>query len=244
MTLAQEAHLEIVADHEALARQTADWVLAVAREHNDRIAIALSGGSTPRRLYELLGEQPWRDTFPWRRTHWFWGDERFVPENDARSNYRMVREALLAQAPIPADHIHPIPTDAATPAAAADAYQRTLQSFYGAQRLDPARPLFDIMLLGLGADGHTASLLPGSPALAEKDRWVMAVPAGAPEPRITLTYPALQSTRHTAFLVVGAEKRSAFARARGGDQALPAGRLRPLGDLHWFADATAAGNPE
>ena len=138
-------------------------------------AVALSGGSTPRRLYEHLAGPPYRDAFPWSRTHWFWGDERFVPHGDAQSNYRMVREALLSRAPIPAINIHPIPTEGVSPEAAAVTYERELKSFYGAKRLDAARPLFDVTLLGLGPDGHTASLFPGTAVLAERDRWVAAV---------------------------------------------------------------------
>ena len=133
-------------------------------------AVCLSGGSTPQRLYEHLAGPPYRDAFPWSRTHWFWGDEQFVPHDDALSNYRMVREALLSRAPIPAVNIHPIPTEGLSPEAAASAYERELKSFYGADHLDPARPLFDVNLLGLGPDGHTASLFPGSAVLAEREK--------------------------------------------------------------------------
>lgn len=241
MSQSPEAELEVVADREALARRVADWLLALAGAKNDTVAIALSGGSTPRRLYELLAEPPWRETFPWNLTHWFWGDERFVPTSDARSNYRMVREALLSRAPIQAANIHPIPTECNTAEAAAATYQATLQSFYGGKPLDPGRPLFDITLLGLGSDGHTASLFPGTSALAERRRWVAAVAGAMPQPRITLTYPALESSRHAAFLVAGSGKRTIFQRLRRGDQALPAAHLRPVGRLHYFVDAAAAG---
>ncbi len=228
---------------EALARCVADWLATLTRAKDDSFAVALSGGTTPRRLYELLAEPPWRHALPWERIHWFWGDERFVPKNDVRSNYRMVYEALLSRAPIPAANIHPIPTENSTPEAAADAYARTLASFYGAARLDPARPLFDVTLLGLGYDGHTASLFPETAALAERAHWVAAVRDAAPEPRVTLTFPALESSRHVAFLVAGQEKRDILERLRRGDHTFPAARLRPVGALHWFADATAAGPP-
>jgi len=239
MTGACAAKVAILADPEALARRVAEWLLALATAKNGVFAVALSGGSTPKRLYERLAGPPYRDAFPWPRTHWFWGDERFVPRDDAESNYRMVREALLSRVPIPADNIHAIPTEGLGPEAAASAYERALKAFYGAERLDPARPLFDVTLLGLGPDGHTASLFPGSAVLAERRRWVAAVVDAKSEARITLTYPVLESSRHTAFLVVGEEKRAILGRLRRGDDALPAARLRPTGTLWIFGDAAA-----
>jgi 6-phosphogluconolactonase len=233
------ARLEILANPEALARRVADWLLAEAVAKHGLFAIALSGGSTPRRLYELLASPPYRETFPWSRTHWFWGDERFVPHDDALSNYRMAQEALLSRTPIPARNIHPVPTEGLDPDAAASAYERELKSFYGADRLAPARPLFDVTLLGLGPDGHTASLFPGSTVLAERDRWVAAVVGAKSETRITLTYPALESSRYAVFLVEGREKRAIFERLRNGDDALPAAHLHPSGILCFFADAAA-----
>jgi 6-phosphogluconolactonase len=239
MITGSKAELEILADADALSRRVADWMLGVATAIEGTIAIALSGGSTPRLLYEHLAGPPYRDMFPWPRTHWFWGDERFVPHADPLSNYRMVRETLLSHAPIPEANVHAVPTEGITPDEAATAYERTLQSFYGADRLDPARPLFDVTLLGLGPDGHTASLFPGTAVLAERDRWVAAVVGAKSEARITLTYPALESSRHVAFLVAGAEKREILTRFRNGDDHLPAGRLHPVGTLSVFADAAA-----
>jgi 6-phosphogluconolactonase len=239
-TPSSEAKLEVLADPQALSRRVAAWMLEAATAKDGVFAVALSGGSTPQLLYEHLADPPYRDSFPWSRTHWFWGDERFVPHDDALSNYRMVRQALLSRAPIPAMNIHPIPTEGISPEAAVSAYERDLQSFYGAAHLDPARPLFDVTLLGLGPDGHTASLFPGTAVLAERDRWVAAVIGAKSEIRITLTYPALESSRHVAFLVAGKEKRAILARFRRGDDSLPAARLRPTGTLRLFADATAA----
>ena len=239
MTSPSEATLEILADPEALAHRVAGWLLSEATSKDGVFAVALSGGATLRRLYEHLAEPPWRVGFPWSRTHWFWGDERFVPHDDGLSNYRMVREALLSRAPIPAINIHPIPTEGVSPEAAAFAYERELKYFYGAERLDPARPLFDVTLLGLGLDGHTASLFPGTAVLAERDRWV----AAEAEARITLTYPALESSRRAAFLIAGAGKRAMLDRLRRGDASLPAARLRPTGKLYFFGDAAAAGQP-
>jgi 6-phosphogluconolactonase len=239
MKIGSQAQLEILADPEALARRVADWLLAISTACDGVFTLALSGGGTPRRLYELLAGAPYCDVFPWQRTHLFWGDERFVPHDDESSNYRMVRDAMLSRAPIPATNIHPVPTEGLTPEAAASDYERELKSFYGAAHLDPARPLFDVNLLGLGPDGHTASLFPGTAVLEERERWVAAV-VGPKPTRITLTYPALESSRHVAFLVAGKEKREIFRRFQRGEHTLPAARLRPTGTLHVFADAAAA----
>ena len=203
-------------------------------------AVCLSGGSTPRRLYQLLAAPPLRDVMPWGRVHWFWGDERFVPWDHPDSNYGMAREAMLGHVPVPPGNIHGIAFDG-TPADAARAYQDELQSHYGAQRLDPARPLFDIVLLGMGPDGHTASLIPGEPVLDEKARWVAEVTHGRPEPRITLTYPALDSSRSTAFVAAGGDKRAMMQRVLAGERGLPAARIRPVGELIWFIDNAAQG---
>jgi 6-phosphogluconolactonase len=233
-----ETRTEIASDPEDLARRTARWITDLAGSSTGRVAIALSGGSTPRRLYELLAEPPFRAAMPWERVHWFWGDERFVPPDHPDSNYRMVREALLHRAPIPPENIHPIATGG-DPAACARAYQEALESYYGGNVLDPARPLFDVELLGLGPDGHTASLFPGTKVLEERRRWVAEVVGAKAETRITLTYPLLESSRHTAFLVAGRDKREALAGALAGDQALPAARLRPVGEMVWFVDEEA-----
>ena len=241
MKVGSRAELEILADAEALARRVADWLLELSTLRGGVFTLALSGGKTPRRLYELLAGPPYRDAFPWQRTHLFWGDERFVPRDDRSSNYRMVRTAMLSRAPIPATNIHPVPTEGTTPEAAASDYERELKSFYGAERLDPARPLFDVNLLGLGPDGHTASLFPGTPVLEEREKWVAAV-VGPKPTRITLTYPVLESSRHVAFLVAGNEKREIFSRLQRGESTFPAGRLSPTGTLHLFADAAAAGD--
>jgi 6-phosphogluconolactonase len=236
------ASVEVAKDPEALARRAAGWITDLAAASRDRFALCLSGGSTPRRLYQLLAESPYRDALPWDRIHWFWGDERFVPWDHPDSNYGMAHAALLGRVPVTPGNIHGIPTDG-TPADAAAAYERVLKSYYGSESLDRARPLFDVEILGLGPDGHTASLIPGTSVLDERYRWVAEVIGGRPEPRITLTYPALDSSRHTAFLVAGVEKREILSRVLAGDQALPAARLRPVGELIWFADEAARPQP-
>jgi 6-phosphogluconolactonase len=227
---------------ETLARDAADWLCQRANASDGAFAISLAGGSTPRRLYECLAAPDTAPRFPWRRVHWFWGDERFVPHDHPDSNYRMVREALLSRAPVPADNIHAVPTEGLSPEQAAAAYEATLKRFYGADTLAADRPLFGVTLLGVGNDGHTASLFPGQPALREKQRWAVAVIGAKSEARITLTYPALDSSRDLAFVVTGAEKRQAVARVQAADPTAPAGAIRPVGRLHWFTDRAAAAN--
>ena len=232
--------LEILPDPPALARHVAEWMTAAALAADGPFRVSLSGGSTPKMLYGLLASDDFRGRFPWPRVSWYWGDERFVAHDHPDSNYRMAREAMLAKAPVPPENIHPVPA-AGSPEDAALRYQRTLQEAYGAAVLDAARPLFDITLLGLGPDGHTASLLPGEPVLDERKRWVAAVAHGRPEVRITMTYPAIESSRRVAFLVAGADKASVLRTIRAGDSQLPAARVRPLGELIWFVDRAAAG---
>jgi 6-phosphogluconolactonase len=241
MTSSSQAHLETLADPEALARHVAKWLVAVASQNDGAFAVALSGGSTPRRLYELLASPPHRETFPWARTHWFWGDERFVPHDSSQSNYRMVREAMLARAPVPRANVHPVPTAGITPDVAALTYEQELKTFYGAPALRPDRPLFDVTLLGLGPEGHIASLFPGTAILNERTRWVGAVIGAKAEPRVTLTYPALESSREVAFLVAGTAKRAVLEQLLRGDPELPAAHLHPVhGTLRIFADRAAA----
>lgn len=225
---------------EALAHNVAEWLCGLARASDATFAVSLSGGSTPRRLYELLATPNIASRFPWSRTHWFWGDERFVPHDHPDSNYGMARDAFLSRVPAPKDNVHAIPTDGLSLEQAAVAYEATLKRFYGADTLDPRRPLFDVTLLGIGDNGHTASLFPGQAALQETRRWVVAVVGAVSEARITLTYPAIDSSREVAFVVAGKEKRGVVARAQAGDPALPAARVRPVGNLRWFIDRAAA----
>lgn len=234
-------HLQVADDPAALARAAADRLLTWANETKGSVRIALSGGSTPRRTYQELAGPEFVGRFPWSRVHWFWGDERFVPPDHPDSNYRMVREAMLDAAPIPPGNIHPIPTVAIDPESAAAAYEADLQRIYGGTLLHADRPLFDVCLLGLGDDGHIASLLPGTTVLNETNRWVAPVAHGRPEVRITLTYPAINWSRHIAFLVSGAGKRAILAAVRAGGSDAPAAQLEPLGDLLFIADRAAAG---
>jgi 6-phosphogluconolactonase len=232
--------IEVLPDPQALAHHVAIWMTKAALASEAAFRVSLSGGSTPKALYQLLASDEFRGRFPWPRVSWYWGDERFVPYDDPESNYRMTREAMLAHAPVPPENIHPVSADG-TPDDAARRYEQTLQKAYGATTFDPQRPLFDITLLGLGPDGHTASLIPGEPVLNERKHWVAAVSHGRPEVRITMTYPAIESSRRVAFLVAGAEKAAIFSAIRTGDSQVPAARVRPVGELFWFVDRAAAG---
>jgi 6-phosphogluconolactonase len=235
--------IEIFPDAAALAARAAQWIVDLACHSSGRFSICLSGGSTPKRLYQLLAAAPFRDIMPWPRTHWFWGDERFVPWDSPDSNYGMARDALLAHVLVPPENIHGIETNGSL-ADAAHAYEQVLKSYAGSDRLDPARPIFDIMLIGLGPDGHTASLFPGKPALNERHRWTVEVPEPGLNPmvpRVTLTYPALESCRSAAFLVAGADKTAALAGALAGRHDLPSARFAPVGELIWFVDQAAKG---
>lgn len=237
------AGTEILPDPEAVAREAAERLIAACAEAPaERIAVCLSGGSTPKRLYGLLAGPDHAARVPWERVHWFFGDDRAVPWDDARSNVRLIREAFGHGSAIPTTHLHFIPSDEGLEAGAR-AYERTLLDFYGADALDPARPLFDLVLLGLGADGHTASLFPGKPAIDETRALVAPVPEAGLEPfvaRISLTLPALASSRHVLFLVTGAGKREPLARL-GAGEALPAGRVTSQGRIAWLMDAAAVG---
>ena len=235
-----KGRVETLPDPPALARHVAEWMTSAALAAKGMFRVSLSGGSTPKALFALLASDDFVGRFPWAQVAWYWGDERFVPYDHPESNYRMTRETMLAKAPVPSANVHPVPTEG-TPDEAALRYERTLQTAYGAEVLDPARPLFDVTLLGLGADGHTASLLPGEPVLQERKRWVAAVSHGRPEVRITMTYPVIESSRRIAFLVAGKEKAAIFRTIRAGGSDVPAARLVPVGELVWFVDRAAAG---
>jgi 6-phosphogluconolactonase len=232
--------IETLPDPPALARHVAEWMTSAALAAKGVFRVSLSGGSTPKALFALLASDDFVGRFPWPQVSWYWGDERFVPYDHPESNYRMTREAMLNKAPVPPGNVHPVPADG-TPEEAAARYERTLQAAYGATVLDSARPMFDITLLGMGPDGHTASLLPGEPVLEERKRWVAAVSHGRPEVRITMTYPVIESSRKVAFLLAGKEKATMFKTIRAGGSDVPAARVKPVGELIWFVDRAAAG---
>ncbi|HEX4409918.1 MAG TPA: 6-phosphogluconolactonase [Xanthobacteraceae bacterium] len=226
----------VTAEDSAKLAQIAAQHLIDRVANKDRAAVCLTGGSSPEGLYHLLAEEPWRSKVPWPRVHWFIGDDRFVPQSDPLSNMGMAHRLFLNKSGAPAANIHPIPTDAGDPDASARRYEDELKRFYGADRLDPSRPLFDLVLMGLGPDGHTASLFPGAPTLTEKERWVVGVAKAGMTPfvpRVTLTFPTLAATREMLFLIDSPDKRAILQRVLGGED-LPAKHACADGDLVWL----------
>jgi 6-phosphogluconolactonase len=231
----------IVRDVGELAHKAAAQLVALAGATVARFAVALSGGSTPRALYELLGSAEYRERIDWRRVHLFWGDERCVPPNHAESNFRMVRESWLSKIQMPAENIHRMEGEK-EPRAAAGAYERELQQFFAPQ---PGQmPRFDLILLGIGEDGHTASLFPGSAALDEQERLVVAdYVQKLKAHRLTLTLPVINAAAQVMFLVSGASKADIVRRILRGSEAveLPAARVCPAnGSLTWLITGDAA----
>ncbi|MGE0524309.1 MAG: 6-phosphogluconolactonase [Variibacter sp.] len=230
----------IVDDPAALAQAAARRLIERLSGERPAYAVCLTGGTGPLGLFHSLTRAPFRDAIPWRRVHWFIGDERFVPPDDPLNNMRAARQAFLDRL-APPENIHPIDTTAGSPDVAARRYERLLQARYGADRLDRGRPLFDLVLMGLGGDGHTASLFPGAPGLLEPRRWVIGVEHAQYEPfvpRVTLTLPALASTYEMLFLVGGAAKHDILARVLAGSD-LPASRAYANGSLVWLVDRAA-----
>ncbi|GBQ15513.1 6-phosphogluconolactonase [Swaminathania salitolerans] len=237
------ARVVVLKDGEAVAREMARWLLEEALAKKDGpFVIALSGGSTPKRLFKIMAEPEFAKTFPWDRTQIFFGDDRHVPYTHADSNYTMTRQLLLDHVAIPPANVHPIPADG-TPEDDAALYQRSLERVYGGSVLEPGRPLFDVIMLGMGPDGHTASLFPRQPILGEREKWVAAcTPDNAPHDRVSLTYPAIHSSRHVVFLVEGAGKAEMLARVRKGEDALPSSHITSEGDVTFLTDEAAAGD--
>jgi 6-phosphogluconolactonase len=239
----------VVTPADQLAARAADRILAEAGEAiraRGRFTLALSGGSTPEKTYALLASPERSTKMDWSRVYLFFGDDRFVPHNDPRSNCEMATRSLLSKAPIADDHVFKIPTDVASPEEAAKKYAQTLASFFNLP-LDGPPPVFDLILLGLGDDGHTASLFPGKPAIHEKKTWLAASPPGVlppPVDRVTFTFPTINAARAALFLVGGAGKagviKSVLEDGATLEQA-PAAGVRPAnGKLTWMMDEAAA----
>jgi 6-phosphogluconolactonase len=232
-------------DLDALSHAAADELATLVRAavvDRGTCSVALSGGSTPQRLFRLLAAAG-NDALPWEHVDLWWGDERTVPPDHADSNYRMARESLIEPLGLAASHVHRIAGELADHDACARTYSRELVTALGSP------PTFDVVLLGMGPDGHTASLFPGSPALDETSRWVVANLVTSPlvhgtATRITLTAPALNAARHIRFLVAGADKAASLAQVLEGEhdpKRYPSQLIAPdSGDLVWLVDAAAA----
>ena len=238
------SRMQVVDDEAALARTAAERIvrrLTHAPRDRERLAVCLTGGSTPRHLYALLATEAYRERLPWPRIHWFFTDERFVRYDDERNNARMAIDAMLERAPVPRENVHRMRTDVADPHESAKLYEAALRGFHGDARLDKPPPLFDVVLMGLGPDGHTASLYPGHASLDEMKRWALGVDMAGYEPyvpRVTLTFPALASTREMLFLVSGDDKRDAIARVLQNED-LPSARAYSEGELVWLVTRSA-----
>ena len=230
-----------------LSRAAAEFIaeLAEARiKERGIFTFVLSGGSTPRQLYRELASQAISTRIDWQRTHMFWGDERFLPPDHPESNFALAFESLISEVDVPPGNIHRIPTEIGSVLAVAEGYEKSLRTFFppaiGSEG-EPYFPDFDLVLLGIGQDGHIASLFPGDAALAEKERWVVAVDglnASPPVPRITLTLPAINKARNVIFLAAGSNKRDVFQQVviNPETSAYPAARVKPSGSLLWFID--------
>lgn len=226
----------------ALAERLAEVAGETVR-NRERFTFALAGGSTPRGFYEYLAAN-YQKRIPWDRTHLFWGDERWVPKTDQASNYRLAHEILITKIPLPAGNVHPMPVDIGPPAKIALAYEKTLRKFFETGDRDTPEKTFDVVLLGVGADGHTASLFPEDSVLEERTRWVRSVTAPAamtPRKRITLTLPPINVSRYAFILTAGPEKAAVVDLILGKpDEArrrFPAARVRTWAGSTWFVAA-------
>jgi 6-phosphogluconolactonase len=243
----RSTELEIVSHNEVLTRKAAGAIvqqMAETLERNTTFSIALSGGSTPRALYSLLADEAsFHGRVPWDKVHFFWGDERHVPPDHSDSNYRMANEAMLSKVPVPPENIHRVRAEEPDANKVAEAYELELMDFFQLEAGQP--PRFDCVLLGMGPDGHTASLFPGTEALHEHNRlvaanWVEEFSSY----RITMTVPVLNNADIVMFLVSGDEKAGALREVLRGDEPperFPAKLIRPLhGKLLWLVDQAAA----
>ena len=236
-------HIHILEDPTTLAQAVAQrWcdLARAAQAERGVFTVALAGGSTPRLLYETLAAPPWRERMDWSRCEIFFGDERSVPPDHPDSNYRMARESLLDHVPIPPERIHRMHGERRPLEQAAEDYAACLAAL---PRDGEGLPCLDLVLLGLGPDGHIASLFPDTAILEEDQRWVAPVYVDKLATwRLSLTYPVLDHARQVVLLVAGEGKRQIVRAVLGGDGAdsYPVQRLRPRGELHWYLDAAAA----
>ncbi|MFL5624993.1 MAG: 6-phosphogluconolactonase [Ktedonobacteraceae bacterium] len=235
----------IYPDTNTLSQQAAQYIVRLVQESivtRGRFSIALSGGSTPKVLYGLLGSEPYRDQIDWSKVDIFWSDERCVPPDSPDSNYAMAREVLLSRAPLSPQQVHRMPAERPDHDAAAQAYEHEIKQSFDTSGI----PDFDLIQLGMGPEGHTASLFPHQASLHEQQRLVIFVTVPKPPPpRLTFTPPILNAARHVLFLVTGAEKADAVQAVIEGDyqpEEYPAQIVRPTdGEVVWMLDEAAAG---
>jgi len=235
--------INIGKDKDELTHRLADRFVSLAQDcvkNSGRYAVALSGGSTPKAFYALLAEPEYGNQVPWKATHLFWGDERCVAHDSPESNYKMAVDALISKVPIPAENVHPTHGQDQDPVAAALKYEKEIVEFFklGAGEF----PAFDFNLLGMGPDGHTASLFPGSAALEERSRIVVAnFVAKFNTYRITLTLPAINNSKNVIFMVAGQDKQEMLKTVlESGPPVLPSQLIAPAGKLDWYIDRAAA----
>ena len=238
-------HVAIYPDSNTLSHEAAQYIVRLATEaiaNHGRFTIALSGGSTPKALYSLLGNEPYRSQIDWALVEIFWSDERCVPPDSSDSNYQLAQEVLLSKVPIAANQVHRMPADKPDRDAASQEYTQEMQRVFGTDGI----PSFDLLQLGMGPEGHTASLFPHQASLHEQQRLVMPVNVPKPPPpRLTFTPPLLNAARHVLFLVTGSEKADALQAVLEGSyqpEEYPAQIVRPPhGEVTWMLDTAAAG---
>ncbi len=236
--------VHVAPDLNVLFHDVADLFVEVARRsvlESDRFTVALSGGQTVKGFYRLLAQEPFRRQVPWKKTFLFWGDERHVPQDSLDSNFKLAWDHFLSKVPIPRDQVYPMTNGAGKVEAAGEKYEKLLKAIWGSKQV----PRFDFNLLGVGTDGHTASLFPGKPVLGETKRWAVGYPVDeARGGRVTLTLPLLNAARMTVVLAEGAVKARILRDVLEGKSQppkYPVQYLRPTaGRLIFMLDATAA----
>jgi 6-phosphogluconolactonase len=235
----------------ALSRAAAEYICEIAQgavKERGIFTLVLSGGTTPRLLYEELTKEPFASRVDWQHTHLFWGDERCVPSDNPDSNFSLAFQTLISRVDVPPANIHRIPASTGPAKAVAKEYEKALREFFqAAGESDSSRsfPSFDLILLGMGGDGHTASLFPGDAALEERTSWVVAVEGSSgspPVPRITLTFPVINEAKCVLFLISGSHKLKVLQKILNNPHTAtyPAARVQPSGKLLWFIDEWSA----
>ena len=238
--------LQIYKDNDELSVEVAKWIINYIREtlrEQDRFTLVLSGGGTPQKLNMLLAADPYKNEIDWSKLHIFWGDERFVPYTDERNNAKMAFDTLLDHVPVPPTQIHRMKTENIIPEVAAGEYELILHQYFPASV--PVRTSFDLVLLGMGDDGHTLSLFPGTHVMHEEFKWATSLFLPQQQMfRVTLTPPIVNRAARIAFLVTGPGKASALQQVIEGDfnpDKYPSQMIKPMpGEVYWFVDKAAA----